>query len=194
MTAKKKLVGLILLAAVFITAGCGNTSPSTGTFSPKANTQTAGSVQSEGQTAASTTQPSMSVTVYHATADAMYLVAESRKIPKSDTPAKAAVEMLLADPADKDLNRVLPNNTKVRSIVIKDHIAYVDFDNKLLKNSKGGSATERLMVGAIVNTLTEFPEIHKVQILVEGKVVETLNGHMDVSQPLSRSESIIKKK
>jgi spore germination protein GerM len=48
-------------------------------------------------------------------------------------------------------------------------------------------------VAAVVNTLTEFPDIHKVQILVEGKTVETLSGHMSVGQPLSRSEGIIKK-
>lgn len=194
MTAKKKLVALILLAAVLITAGCGSTSPSNGTFSSKTNTQTTGPVQGENQTVVNGVQPSMNVTVYHATADAMYLVAESHKIPKSDTPAKAALELLLTEPKNKELSRVLPDSTKVRIVVIKDHIAYADFDQKLIKNSKGGSATERLIVGAIVNTLTEFPEIHKVQILVEGKVVDTLNGHMDVSEPLSRSENIIKKK
>ena len=52
---------------------------------------------------------------------------------------------------------------------------------------------EILTVGAIVNTLTEFPDVEKVQILVEGKKVSTLFGHLDVSDPLSRSPGIIKK-
>ena len=49
------------------------------------------------------------------------------------------------------------------------------------------------MVAAVVNTLTEFPEITQVQFMVEGKKVDTLTGHMDVGEPLGRSEQIIKK-
>jgi spore germination protein GerM len=81
----------------------------------------------------------------------------------------------------------------LKNLTVRDHIAYVDFNDKIIKNNVGGSATEILIVAAVVNTLTEFPDIHKVQILVEGKTVETLSGHMSVGQPLSRSEGIIKK-
>ena len=73
------------------------------------------------------------------------------------------------------------------------HIAYVDFNDKLVKNNTGGSTAEILLVAAIVNTLTEFHDIQKVQILVEGKKIDTISGHMDIGEPLSRSEKIIKK-
>lgn len=46
---------------------------------------------------------------------------------------------------------------------------------------------------AITNTLTEFPEIKKVQILVEGKKVITLSGHMDLEDPLTRNKSLLTK-
>ena len=49
-----------------------------------------------------------------------------------------------------------------------------------------------LLVAAIVDTLTEFPDIQKVQILVNGKKVDTIAGHMDTGEPLSRSEKVIK--
>ncbi len=38
-----------------------------------------------------------------------------------------------------------------------------------------------LLVAEIVNTLTEFSEIQTVQILVTGKKVNTISGHMDIS-------------
>ena len=194
MATKNKLYILILLAWALLIAGCADTKPGAAPVSAQ-NGMKNPATSVETPTTGSANQVSTQVTVYYATSDAMYLVGEKRAIAKTDAPARAAVELLFAEPADKQLSRVLPVAAKMRNITVKDHIAYVDFDDKLMKHSgSGGSAAERLMVGAIVNTLTEFPEIHKVQILIEGKTVETLYGHMDVSQPLSRSEGIIKKK
>lgn len=135
----------------------------------------------------------MRLTVYHATKDAMYLVPEVHTVAKTDHPAKSAVELLLAAPQNPDLVRALPEGTKLRGLTVKDHIAYVDFSDKLVKSGRGGSASEILAVGAIVNTLTEFADIYKVQILVEGKKIDTLYGHLDTSEPLSRADKIIKK-
>lgn len=193
MAHKLNLLGIVLLAAALAVAGCSDASPVT--TPDKAVTVTPGS-SGQPNSGANTglVTETMGITIYYATADAQHLVPEKHMVAKNDHPAKTAVEQLLADPADKQLTRVLPTTAKLRSLIVKDHIAYADFTDKLIKDSSGGSATERLMVSAIVNTLTEFPDVHKVQILIEGKVVETLTGHMDVSQPLSRTESMIKKK
>ncbi len=137
-------------------------------------------------------EKTMQVTVYFATKDAMYLVPETRTVPKSDKPIEAAVAELLGEPKNAALVRALPAGTKLKGITVKDHIAYVDFNDKLVKGH-GGSAGEILAVGAIVNTVTEFADIYKVQIMVEGKKVATLYGHLDTSEPLSRSEKIVKK-
>lgn len=179
----KLLTVLLVLLVVVLAAGCDSgqtvTGPSSGTTVPgKQSTQPA--------------SETMPVTVYYATKDAMYLVPETHNVPKSEQPAQAAVEQLLREPKNPELVRTLPEGTKLKGITIKDHIAYVDFNDKLVKG-RGGSAAEILAVGAIVNTLTEFPDVYKVQIMVEGKKVETLYGHLDTSEPLSRSKDIIKK-
>ncbi|MBQ5389910.1 MAG: GerMN domain-containing protein, partial [Anaerovibrio sp.] len=57
----------------------------------------------------------------------------------------------------------------------------------------GGSTGEEMLVGSLVNTLTEFPEIKKVQILVEGKEIDSLSGHLDLSRPVERMPELIKK-
>jgi len=145
------------------------------------------------QPSASMDQATMSVTVYSATKDAMYLVAEHYTVPKNAHPAQTAIELLIAGTKDAQLISVVPAGTQLRRISIKDKIAYVDFNDKLVKNNTGGSASEMLLVAAIVNTLTEFHDIQKVQIMVEGKKIDTISGHMDIGEPLSRSEKIIKK-
>ena len=48
-----------------------------------------------------------------------------------------------------------------------------------------------MLIGSIVNTLTDFPEVEKVQILIEGASVETLSGHMDLSEPLTRMTELL---
>ena len=49
-----------------------------------------------------------------------------------------------------------------------------------------------MLVGSIVDTLTEFPEVQNVQILIDGAKVETLSGHMDLSEPLARMSELVK--
>ena len=77
---------------------------------------------------------------------------------------------------------------------VHGRIAQVDFSDEIVKHSPGGSSREILAVGAIVNTLTEFAAVERVQILVEGKKVNTLFGHVEISEPLGRSVAIIKEK
>ena len=54
-----------------------------------------------------------------------------------------------------------------------------------------GSYDEMMLCYAITNTLTEFPEIKRVQILIEGKKVITLSGHMDIEDPLTRNTTLL---
>lgn len=134
------------------------------------------------------------VKVYFGTHNARYLVAEIHQLKPGPQLMQQAVETLAKGPRSSDLVAVLPKATKVKSLVVRDRMAIVDFSAELVKRGFGGSATEILAVAAIVNTLTEFPEVERVQILVEGKKTDTLFGHLDVYDPLSRSPGIIKNK
>ena len=67
----------------------------------------------------------------------------------------------------------------------------MDFSQDLVKHFVGGSTGEEMLVGSIVNTLTEFPEVKQVQILIEGSPVETIAGHMDLSVPLERMKDLL---
>ena len=72
----------------------------------------------------------------------------------------------------------------------KNGTAYADFSKELAKKGQG-SYGEMMLCYAITNTLTEFKEIKRVQILVEGKKMITLSGHMDVEDPLERNKTLL---
>ena len=81
----------------------------------------------------------------------------------------------------------IPAGTYLNEAYVDQHATgYLDFSNHLIKNHIGGSSAEYLTLKAILETIhLNFPEqIKKVQILVEGREVESIAGHFDTSQPL----------
>lgn len=118
-----------------------------------------------------------------------YLTAEKRVIQKTPGVARAAMNELIKGPtAQSGLYASIPPGTRLKDIKIEDGLATVDFSGAIQSKHPGGSAGESLTIGSIVNTLTQFPSVQEVQILVEGRVVETLAGHLDISKPLERQE------
>ena len=99
---------------------------------------------------------------------------------------KSAMKELLKGTDKKGTITIIPKKTTLKSVQVKDGVATVDFSGDIVKYFVGGSTGEELMIASIVNTLTEFNEIKSVQILVEGKEVETIAGHMDLTAPLTR--------
>ncbi|SHK66162.1 Sporulation and spore germination [Selenomonas ruminantium] len=104
----------------------------------------------------------------------------------------AALKALLDGTKEKGLATIVPKQAKIKSVKVQGDTAFVDFDDNLVKKFIGGSTGEEMLVGSIVNTLTEFSEIKKVQLLVEGKKIESISGHLDLTKPVERMENLIK--
>lgn len=95
-----------------------------------------------------------------------------------------ALEVLLAgEPRDIKLTGVFPKGVKLVSFNLKNGLATVNL-NKNAANMNMGSSWEALAVASIVNTLTKFPDVYRVKILIEGKEVESLAGHVDLTGEL----------
>lgn len=188
MTAKSKWIALIMCAIFLLAAGCSDSVP----VLEKNPVRIGPGAEKPTPPDTDKVRESMRITVYHATKDGMNLVPEIHVVDKNDHPAKTAIALLAAEPLDKSLMRIMPSTTTLLGLKIQDGVAYANFSQNL-RRFGGGSANEILLVAEIVNTLTEFPEIKSVQILIEGKKVDSLGGHLDTSEPLSRSESIIKR-
>jgi germination protein M len=51
---------------------------------------------------------------------------------------------------------------------------------------------ELFTVYTIVNTITtNLPDVQSVQLLIDGREVDTLAGHVDLRRPLRKNESLI---
>ena len=103
----------------------------------------------------------------------------------------ALIALVSTKPQDASMEDGFPIGTKVLSLKVDEKgTAYADFSKELTKKGQG-SYGEMMICYAIANTLTEFPNIKRVQILVEGKKVTTLNGHIDVEEPLIRNKDFL---
>lgn len=134
------------------------------------------------------------LTLYFSDKEAMYLEPETRTVSKNGrTAAELAVLELIKGPADPNHSIVIPRETRLLGVQVKDGVAYVDFSKELKTKHWGGSAGELMTIFSVTNTLTELKGIEKVQFLIEGKKVETLAGHFGLKEPISRDESLIRK-
>ena len=133
------------------------------------------------------------VTLYFTDAEGKALHAEKKAIPKVDGIAKATLEALVAGPDSQGGNfPVLPQGVKVLGVNIKeDGLAIVDFSPELVANHPPDAKMERMTVAAIVNTLTQFPTIERVKILVNGYEKDTLAGNENISGELMRDDSVV---
>ena len=83
---------------------------------------------------------------------------------------------------------VFPKGARLLGATIRDGMLQLNFSSELTQNFEGGSDDEAALVNAITSTAGSFPNIERVQILVDGKPIESLGGHIDLSHalPVSR--------
>ncbi len=63
---------------------------------------------------------------------------------------------------------------------------YLDFSPALVTQHPGGSAAEYHTIRALVRTIAaNFPDVARMQILVDGQPIDTLAGHYDTSKPIA---------
>jgi germination protein M len=138
------------------------------------------------------------VELYFSSKDGRYLVKEERQIPKLDNrlkQAKAVINELMKGPKSKNLFPTIPQGTQLREIYLHKDTAYIDFSKELSSKHPGGSNGEIHTIFSIVNTLTfNFPNIKYVQLLVEGREIETIAGHIDTTMPFKQNLSLIQHK
>jgi len=103
--------------------------------------------------------------------------------------AKRIIEAQVAQP-QPPLVSAIPAGTKLKTVfVTAKGEAFVDLTPELRSNQQGGTTNEILTTYTIVNALTlNLPAITSVQILIDGKQVDTLAGHLDLRRPLEQDE------
>jgi spore germination protein GerM len=108
----------------------------------------------------------------------------------ADDQAREIVAAQIA-PVVEPLVSAIPPGTTLRAVFItKSGDAYVDLSREARAAHPGGTVNELLTVYTIVNALTvNLPAVTAVQVLVDGKEVDTLSGHVDLRRPLAKDLS-----
>ncbi len=137
------------------------------------------------------------VTLFFSEEEGEYLVGEKREIPKRDRveeEARETIAELIRGPQGAFIPTV-PSRAKLLTLQIDAQgLAKVNFDQALSREHPGGSSAEMLTLYSIVNSLTlNFPQIKRVQILIDGKAAESIAGHISLKHPVSFNPSIVKK-
>jgi len=134
--------------------------------------------------------------LYFGDDQAMEILPERRRVEVPADPAQREstpaliVKELLKGPKDPLLSKTLPPEAKLLSLEVANGIAYVNFSKEVQTKHWGGSAGESMSILSLVNSLTlmepltSSSAIKRVQILVEGKTIETLAGHFEVMEPI----------
>lgn len=137
------------------------------------------------------------VTLYFSDSEGEYLVGEKREILKKGDAREEAEETvaeLIKGPKGR-LIPTLPLRTKLLSFQVDEKgLAKVNFNKALSKDHPGGSSAEIMTLYSIVNSLAfNFPQVKRVQILIEGRVGESIAGHLSLDQPVSPRVDLVRK-
>ena len=104
---------------------------------------------------------------------------------------KTVLNLLINIPLNKTEVRTIPSETKVISTSISEGVCYVDFSKEFQTKHQGGSTGEFFTIYSIVNTLTELPDINKVQFLIEGEKEELYKGHLQFNILFERNLDLV---
>jgi len=134
------------------------------------------------------------VRLYFGNANADAVVAEIREIlyPENITREDyltLVLTELAAGPEREDLFPTIPEGVRVLSLTIEGDLVLVDFSEEMSINHWGGAAGESMTLNSIANTLTEFEDVKRVMLTVEGDTM--LLEHILLDEPLERNPEMI---
>lgn len=117
----------------------------------------------------------------------MLLIPVERAVKAEEANYKNALNELLEGPQpSSELLPVFPSGTKILGVETEGTTCIVNFSRELVEDNPLGTAGERRILDALILTLTEFPGISQVKILIEGENPGIVFGDVNTAEPLSR--------
>jgi hypothetical protein len=139
----------------------------------------------------------ITATLFYGSPDGEWLVPTQRDVPFGDTPVaqgRQIVQAQLELASPSSLVALMPPGSVLRNFYLTERgDAFVDLGPEIVAKHPGGSAAELLTVFAIVNAVTaNLPAVTRVQILIDGKEVDSLAGHVDLRRPLQKNDALVR--
>jgi spore germination protein GerM len=135
----------------------------------------------------------VTVTLFFAEQSGRGLKQEMREIEPCNEPSVCFEEIVteLINGPLSELAPVLPLTGTFNSVKLDGTTARVDFAQKLVDSLPEGSSSELYAAYSVVNSLCfNYPQVQQVVFTVDGKPLETLKGHLDISRPLTPDYSL----
>jgi hypothetical protein len=140
-------------------------------------------------------RPKHKVQLYFSDSNERFLTPVARYIPKRKSIKGQAEELAKAilEGPKQGLIRTFPDNVKLQNVDIKKNgTALISFDKNLIEAHPGGSTSELMTIYSLTNTLIlNIPKIKKVKLLVDGKEIETIKGHISTRDAFSLNRELI---
>jgi len=138
-------------------------------------------------TPAASSEPKVKVKMFWGSGnDDGLLKAVTVELPLSDDPvlrAKEVLNTLLAGPVDSEARTLPPDAALLAFYILPDGTAIADFSEALGTSIPSGIQSEQLAIDSIARTLeANVPQVQRIKILIHGQEVETLAGHVDLTQ------------
>jgi hypothetical protein len=153
--------------------------------------QPEGAAPAEGATPGAEDVRRIRASLFYVSEDGLRLVGVEREVPYGEDTAEQARLIILEQlkPATPPLAQAIPPGTTLHALYLTTRgEAYVDLSEDISRAHTGGSLDELFSVYAVVNAITvNLPAVSRVQILIDGKEVDTMAGHIDLRRPLPKS-------
>lgn len=140
--------------------------------------------------------PRITALLFFGSEDGRGLVAVKQEVPLAEgrvAQARALVEAQIAAAAPAPLVATIPSGAALRGLYISEkNEAFVDLGAGVRAGHPGGSMNELLTIYTIVNVITSnVVGVESVQLLIDGREVDTLVGHIDLRRPLRKNDALL---
>ncbi len=175
----KKLSGVILLILIFLGGATGGYLYFSKVFTKERHAE-------EISGTLTGTEDIFSLRIYYPDGDRLRI--EERRLPRRTAQlaiAEAAVEEYLKGPAGIAVSNI-PKDVRLLGLYKDaDRILYVDLSDEFRRNFQGDALIEFLLLKGLYESLiSNTSDIQDVKVLIEGKEIETLGGHLYLLYPL----------
>jgi spore germination protein GerM len=178
MPVHKKLHLLVILLCILVICGCGKVKQA---VTAEGATPQAATSASPTPTATPIAAKSIQMILYYGNENGDDLAAKEVTLMQSPTgtPYLEALNALTKSPDTHSV--ALFAGFTFLSAELKDGVLNIDLT---LPKAKLGAPGEELLLNALKKTMFQFKEIKAIEVLVNGKRVESLLGHVELSHPI----------
>ena len=191
MSAGRRMVVIAALVSVIALGALFATFMWTTRWNGRATTSTTASAATPPPAAPAEPGRRIKARLFYIAAGGTKLTSVERDVAFGASAVEQAREIISAQiaPVIEPLVSAVPAGTALRAVFITEGgEAYVDLSREVVAAHPGGTINEMLSIYTLVNALTEnLPAVTAVQVLVDGKEVETLAGHVDLRRPLAKN-------